>query len=142
MYEAGPQVLSPVRKPNQVDTVTWDVTREFLHPLASFRILSTYPLPGLFSRFPAPILVAKRLPMSIPRGPLFELSGRCIREQRDDFPTDLSSLSSFAFEKIDKPRRENNTVKVSFHALVDCSPLGRTRLRKEVHSGNGKSKRR
>lgn len=29
MYETGPQVLSPVRKPNQVDTVTWDVTRDF-----------------------------------------------------------------------------------------------------------------
>lgn len=27
MYETGPQVLSPVRKPNQVDTVTWNVTR-------------------------------------------------------------------------------------------------------------------
>lgn len=26
MYETGPQVLSPVRKPNQVDTVTWNVT--------------------------------------------------------------------------------------------------------------------
>lgn len=51
MYEAGPQVLSPVRKPNQVDTVTWDVTREFLHPLASFH--STYPLSRLLSSFPA-----------------------------------------------------------------------------------------
>lgn len=29
MCETGPQVLSPVRKPNQVDTVTWDVTRDF-----------------------------------------------------------------------------------------------------------------
>lgn len=41
MYETGPQVLSPVREPNQVDTVTWDVTREFLHPLASLH--STFP---------------------------------------------------------------------------------------------------
>lgn len=79
----------------------------------------------------APVLVAKRLPMSIPRGPLFGLSGRCIREQRDDSPTNLSSLSSFAFEKIDEPKNgENNTVKARLYALVDCSPLGRTRPRK------------
>lgn len=38
MYETGPQVLSPVRKPNQIDAVTWNVTRD-LYPFT-------------FSRFP------------------------------------------------------------------------------------------
>lgn len=75
--------------------------------------------PFYVSSFPAfcpvfpPVLVAKRLPMSIPRGPLFGLFGRRIREQRGYFPTNLSSLSSFAFEKNRRAQGgENNTVKV------------------------------
>lgn len=47
MHEAGPQVLSPVRKPNQVDTVTWDVTRDFY---TRWRASSSY-LPSSLPRF-------------------------------------------------------------------------------------------
>lgn len=81
MYEAGPQVLSPVRKPNQVDTVTWDVTREFLHPLASFRsTLSPSPLssPPLVS-FPGLSPSQSDFQCPSPRGPFFGLSGRTTR---------------------------------------------------------------
>lgn len=45
MYETGPQVLSPVRKPNQVDTVTWDVTRDFYTRWRAFTVYSTLPDP-------------------------------------------------------------------------------------------------
>lgn len=43
MHETGPQVLSPVRKPNQVDTVTWDVTRDFSTRWRAFKY--TFRLP-------------------------------------------------------------------------------------------------
>lgn len=45
MYETGPQVLSPVRKPNQVDTVTWDVTRDFYTRWRAFTVYSFLPDP-------------------------------------------------------------------------------------------------
>lgn len=103
MYEAGPQVLSPVRKPNQVDTVTWDVTREFLHPLASFRstLSPSLPLaPCLISRPVFP--VAKRLPMSIPSRAIL----RTLRPNNETiFLPIYLPFHRFAFEKVDEHRR-------------------------------------
>lgn len=72
------------------------------------------PFPIFCLVFPC-ILVVKRLPMSILRGPLFRLSGRCIRNQRDDFPTNLSSLSSPS-KKSTSTGGENNTVKALLYA--------------------------
>lgn len=98
-----------------------------------------------FYVFPFPVLclvsVAKRLPMSIPRGPLFGLSGRCIREQRDDFPTNLSSLSSFAFEKT-SPETERiiRWKRASMRSLIVVLSAGRDQEKMDK-AGSGKSKR-
>lgn len=83
MYEAGPQVLSPVRKPNQVDTVTWDVTREFLQPLASFHSTLSPPLPhthpALYLVSPVCFPSQSDFQCPSPRGLFFGLSGRTTR---------------------------------------------------------------
>lgn len=128
MYEAGPQVLSPVRKPNQVDTVTWDVTREFLHPLASLPFsllrvllpLPSHPLPPSNTR-PRPSIPTSASPkgdteiVHPSRAILRTLRPAYLRNDEAIFlPICLSfhrSRKASSFEKIDKHASgKNNTM--------------------------------
>jgi len=128
MYEAGPQVLSPVRKPNQVDTVTWDVTREFLHSLANIPCSNLTPCPVLQSDLHA---------VSSRRGPLFpDFPAGLIREQRERF----SYQFVFPFIVLvlnDEHVGQNNTIKAPFR---EHPFTGRTNREERDRAGRGNRK--